>query len=478
MKNNKTLSKILIILTIITVNLIAFAGIYVKDKNTTKNIVKENILGMNLKGYRFISLNPSTQTKEVYYDAQGNKLSSESEAYDESGNLKEGYKQETEKINKEEDLTQENFVKMKEIIENRLDKLGIVQYNIKLDKWTGQIIVELIEDSKTDEIISYLTGYNGQFSLIDSETKEVLITSNEVKDAKVMYAEQQTGTAVYMDIELNKKGKEKLKEVTKMYATPQEDTQNNEEQNNNEQTTEGEQNQTTEEQKNEKKVIMQVENQDVLTTTFDKQITNGVIPITMGTATTDEELSEYKEQAVITATMIASGETKLQYSVQDNNFVSPTVNKETIKFIVIATIIIIVIGAILWIAKYKVNGIYAVISYIGAIAIFNILLRYTNAVISLETIVAIYAILVANYAFINCLLEKIKNGQNIELSFKEAILEKLNIILPISVIAVAFTFMGWLPIFSIGMALFWGIITIISTNYLFTKNLIIEQDIK
>ena len=123
MKNNKLLTKVLIILIIIAVTLIAFVGIYVKDKNTTKNIVKENMYGMNLKGYRSISLVPSTETETIYYDAEGKKVEKQSDAIDENEDLKEGYSKQEEQVNKNEVLTAENFEEMKQIVEKRLKKL-------------------------------------------------------------------------------------------------------------------------------------------------------------------------------------------------------------------------------------------------------------------------------------------------------------------------------------------------------------------
>lgn len=468
MKNNKLLTKVLIILIIIAVTLIAFVGIYVKDKNTTKNIVKENMYGMNLKGYRSISLVPSTETETIYYDAEGKKVEKQSDAIDENEDLKEGYSKQEEQVNKNEVLTAENFEEMKQIVEKRLKKLGVTHYNIKLDKWTGQIVVELLEDSKLDEIVSYL-NYKGQFAIIDAETKEVLINSDRVKSARVMYSEQQLGTAVYINIELDKEGKEKLKEVTSTYVKIEE---NNETDENNAEKSE------EETATKEKQVTMQVENQDLFSSAFEKPITDGIMSITLGTATDNETLSEYINQANVMATIINSGETDIQYTISENISISATTNSETIKIILIVTAIIVAIGMILWISKYRINGLYAVISYIGAISILSIFMKYANVIISLETIVAVYIILIANYVFISSLLRKVRENKEMNDAFIECVLEKLNIILPISIIAVVFTFMGWLPVFSIGMTLFWGIITLAITNYLFTKNLFVDENVK
>lgn len=463
MKNTKLLTKILIILIIIAVTLIAFVGIYTKDKNTTRNLVRENKFGMNIKGYRFVSLNPSTQTEEIYYNSEGKKVEA-SEANNDEGNLKEGYTKQNEKVNKDEVLTSENYEKMKKIIENRLQRLGEIQYNVKLDKWTGQVIVEIEEDTHTDEVISHLT-YKGQFAIIDEETKEVLIDSNKIKNVRVMYSNQEVGTGVYVNIELNAEGKEKLKEITSTYIAT---------------TTQGETTQDgeSEDETTEKKVTVQVENQDLFSTSFENQITDGILSMTMGIATDDETLSQYIEQANEMATIIGSGETDVIYSVAENFAVSSTIGNNVLKIVLIATVVIVLIGLIFLIIKYRMNGLYACIVYIGTISIISICLKYANVIITLETIVAIYAILIANYILISALLRKVKENKEVDKAFMETMLENLNIIFSLTAIAVVFTFMGWLPVASIGMTLFWGIITVLLTNYLFTKNLIENEDSK
>ncbi|MCI8310597.1 MAG: hypothetical protein HFJ45_10765, partial [Clostridia bacterium] len=277
------------------------------------------------------------------------------------------------------------------------------------------------------------------------------------------------GTSVYINIELDKEGTEKLKEITSTYVEIEESNEtdaNNAGESAEETTTK------------EKQVTMQVENQDLFSSAFEKPITDGIMSITLGTATDNATLSEYIEQANVMATIIGSGETDIQYDISENVSISATTNSETIKIIAIVTVIIVVIGMILWIVKYKINGLFAVISYIGAISVLNMFIRYANVIISLETIVAIYTILIANYVFISSFLKKVKEDKEINDAFIECVLEKLNIILPISIIAVVFTFMGWLPVFSIGMTLFWGIITLALTNYLFTKNLFVNENLK
>lgn len=51
----------------------------------------------------------------------------------------------------------------------------------------------------------------------DSESGEILLNNDDVKDAKVLYNNTQAGVNVYLEIVFNKQGKEKLQEISKTY---------------------------------------------------------------------------------------------------------------------------------------------------------------------------------------------------------------------------------------------------------------------
>lgn len=184
MKKN-ILNKVLVILIIILLSLISFAGIYVKKGNTRKNILKDYNLGMNLEGARHITLTVDKTENTIVYDAEGKETT---DGYLEDGvTLKEGYTKSVEKQNKEEVLTKENYDKTKQIIEKRLKKLGVQEYIVNRDEVSGNIDIQLPENTDTDTVASYLT-YKGEYTIIDSDTKEVLIDNSMVKEAKVLYS--------------------------------------------------------------------------------------------------------------------------------------------------------------------------------------------------------------------------------------------------------------------------------------------------
>lgn len=170
MKNNIGL-KILVVLAVVAICLMSFVGIYKKDKSQIVNILPQYKLGMELNGAREVVLKVSDETNEVIYDEQGNVTEN---GLDEQGNLKEGYKKENVKVNKDEILTQDNFKLAKQIIEKRLEAMGVYEYEVRQNMENGTITIELPENDDTDAIISNLS-YAGKFEIVDSQTRRNFI---------------------------------------------------------------------------------------------------------------------------------------------------------------------------------------------------------------------------------------------------------------------------------------------------------------
>ena len=68
MKVDKGLKIALVILLIVLVSIISFAGLYVQDKKSMVNVLKDYQLGMDLKGSRVVTTNVGTGNKTIYYD--------------------------------------------------------------------------------------------------------------------------------------------------------------------------------------------------------------------------------------------------------------------------------------------------------------------------------------------------------------------------------------------------------------------------
>jgi preprotein translocase subunit SecD len=441
MKKSK-LVKSLTILVIIVIALVSFAGILVKEQGTMTNVLKDYSLGMSLNGGRVAIFSVSDETEDVIYDADGNVTT---DGEDEDGNLKEGYTKESVAINGEDVLNETNYNKVKKVMENRFDNMGVNEYTVKVNSKNGDIIVELPEDTYTDTIISDLT-YTGKFEIKDNDTDEVLLNNDDLKEASVMYGSTTSGTVVYLNIEFNKDGAKKLQDVSNTYVESTDDDGND----------------TT------KKISIELDDESLLTTYFDEEITTGILQLTIGSATTSSEtLASYIEQANEVAGLIGSGVMPIEYELQENNYISPVINNTTLKVIICAIFVLVIITFIYWIAKFKVNGIFGAISTVGLVAIILLLVRYANVVISIESIVAGIAILISNFIVLQYALTKFAKGtENKKEIIKQTYKRYASILCPIYIMAIVFTFINWLSIASIGMILFWGMTSLALYNYI------------
>lgn len=451
MKKSK-LGKVLTVLVIIAICLISFGGILVKKQGQMQNLLPDYNLGMNLSGARVAKFVVSDETQEIIYDAEGNVAT---DGKNEDGSLKEGYTKQEKKVNSEEILNEENYAQAKNIIEKRLKKMGVSEFNVRQNSKTGEMIIEIPEDTYTDEVIGNLT-YAGKFEIKDSQTDEVLIDNKNIKASSAVYGSTETGTAVYLSIEFNKEGKQKLEEITKTYIS----------------STDEEGNDTT------KKISIELDDETMLETYFGETITTGILQLSIGSpSTSNEEVASYIKQANMVASLIDSGDMKIHYELEENNYISAPIDNLIAKSIFGIILVILVVGFIYWIVRYKLNGIFAVISYIGMIATSLLAIRYANVTISIEAIVSLVSILVANYFFMQYVLkELVKGEENKTEIIKQAYKRYASILCPLLIVAVVFTFTTWLPITSIGMTLFWGMFVATIYNYIVIKLLLDRKE--
>lgn len=447
----KTIKILTIILLIVLVSMVGFFGIYKQNKNQMANIVKDYTYSMELNGARTIKL----------------ALNSE---------------------NSDETKTEENYNKAKKVIEKRLNKLNVQEYNISLNKTTGEMIVEIPEDSNTDTIVSNLTTV-GKFEISDSDTNEVLMNNEDIKSSSVLYNTTSSGTSVYLEIAFNKDGKKKLEDISKTYVKSENNTtenntvENGTEENtsteNSEEATNTENTTTDSTSTTEKKITMKIDDEEIMSTSFDEAITTGKIQLSVGSATSDTStLNGYITQAQNVATVLDSGNLPVKYDLEKNQYILSDITEQDLSNIAIVIAVVSVIGIVVLIVKYKTNGLLAGISFIGLAAIYALLVRYTNVTISIESICGIVVMLILDYIFTTMLLKNINklNKEEVENVFGKATTETyvkfFNRILPICIIAIVFCFGKWVPINSFGMISFWGLVIITIYNTIVTRNLL------
>lgn len=456
----KAIKILTIILTIVLVSMIGFLGIYVQKQNRMENIVKNYDYAMDLKGARIVSIKPEEDKETIIKDAQGNEIEEEltDEEIEEKGYTKEEVDKNAEK------LTLENFKQAKEIIIKRLEQLGLNDYNIALDEQTGEIKIEIEENNSTNSIISDLYT-TGNFEISDSETEEVLLDNQYIKESKVGYISETNGTSVCLQIELNSEGKTKLEEITNTYKTNEESEEENttEEDSETEETDtteEAETEETSEEESKQKEIIMKINDQTIMTTSFDEPIRTGKMQLTVGSASSDAKtINEYAEKALSYATILNNGKLPMDYEISGNEFIYSDITNQEILYVMLGIAVISALALIYLIIRYKLHGLLASFSFVGFASILLLLIRYANVVISIGTVFAGVIALAVDYLILIKLLKKKEKSEFVTFFFKT---------IPITICSIIFCFMDWIPIASFGMTLFWGVILILVYNYLVT----------
>lgn len=463
------------ILAIIVICLISFVGIYTKNANRMENQVKDYDLSKDLKGYRELVFKVSDATEVL--DSNG-KVVGNTDEYGDSSIETNSYQKSENKINASEDLTKENYEKAKSIIEKRLKSLNVEDYNLSLDEENGNIYLQIPENSDTDHTVSNILQV-AKFEVKDQDdTSNVLVTNDDLKKISAVYNTTSSGTTVYLQIEFNKNGKNILKQIsTGDYATDENltnttnttgNTSEDENTNSNENTS------SEEETKTQKKIILSIDNNDMITTSFDDPIEDGIMDLSMNQATTDQDsISDTLQSASTIAAVVNSGKMPLTYKVAENNYVNTDITSNMLKKAMYVVIAIVIVALVVLIIKYKSVGLLASISYIGFVGLELLLIRYTNVTISLESIVAGIILLAVNYLITYRLIKVHETDSELKKKvysneFKSIIIKSI----PIFIIAIIFVFMKWTKIATFGMFMFWGLLLSIIYNYIVTKDML------
>ena len=485
-KNIKKVKVLVIFSLLILISLIALLGIYKFQKGVWSNLIPEYKFGMDIAGSRELryEVDNSENEKYVYVDENGNimgevwKDGNSITAESEASSVTEGqaventeenneisYQKETRiiKSNPEEFLTKENFEKVKNIIQKRLDDQEISEYNIRIDDVTGKIVVEIANDNDEVQNVENLLRQAGKFQIIDYQNGLELMNNSDIKNVSVVYSNNKS-FSTYLQIEFNKEGAEKLREISKKYVEIKEEKDTHEE---NVEVT-GEETKTDEETI-KKMISITLDDTIMMTTYFGEEMTQGILQIQIGDSTTDsKKFLENQKNAKRIATVLNSGIFPVKYNIETDNFVKSEITSDVCSRTKIGFIIAIFVVSILLTIKYKLNGLIASILNIGYISTLSLVIRYTNVQITLNSLISALLVIGMNYIFVTMILKDIQENNKAN-AFLNNIKSFYLTILPVVVIAIVFTMTTSLQISSIGMMLFWGILLIAFYNTLFTR---------
>ena len=422
-KKSRLLTIVLTIACIVLISIISFVGVYVQDKNIMKNVLPEYVLAKDLKGYRMVELKAIIEDEEeteTETEEENKEEVEETAETAEENQADSEQKEVTEEENKNDDKKkerEENYKKSKKIIEKRLELMGATNFIIRPNKETGTIILEFPEDAETDHLVGGLAS-KGRFEILDKETHELLMDNNDIDYVQAGYGQTSTGsTAVFINIQFNKEGTAKFKDITNKYVQTVVEKENTEEETATEETATTEE--ATEEEKDSqeekdntetitKEVILELDGEEMLSTYFTREISNGLFQLSMGSSSssTAEQMQDYMKKAINLSALLNTETLPVGYEVEQNKYIAANITEKLIAMIVIIPGIALILGFVYMIIKHKGKGILASISMIGYVAVLLLALRYCNVALSFGGIISIYFSILLAYLMILSMLKE------------------------------------------------------------------------
>lgn len=524
----KKVKIITIILAIIAITLVAFGGVYIQTQNRMENKVKDYQLGKELEGERVIELKIKSDSDESENTETSEETDGTTEENTENAEATDSTAEETESEQTIIDAeTLEKCKTVKKTIEKRLKALGSEDYTISLNEQDGTIRVELPEDDSVDSYAYFLYA-TLNIDVKDEESEEELISDSMIKKATYSYGSNNSGSyQVYLELELNKDGQAKLKEIQNDYAIlstevqeiedakkdEEESTDENNQSSETETSTEGETAETEtpaegetaetetptegessentatdgEEAQNDTAENESTENTEptkkiaklyIDGTEFDvDRIEGNKIRVLMGSQTSNTtNLNNYLAQAAEISMMENSGKYPISYEIVTNRYEFSNITKTDLMYFALAIAIILLVILLVYCIIYKSAGILASFSFIGFVAVFSLLLRYTNVAISIEGISAIIITILLNLKLNQELLSRTKKINMVKEAMKATYKNIFLMIIPIMILTIVFCFAKWSSLNSFGLIMFWGIILVAIYNYIVTRTLLMLRE--
>ena len=474
-KSSRIIRNVVVVLSILILSLIAFVGIFVEVDGVYENTVPGLNYGMELSGTRELRylLSTAEEEKEVYVDDEGNIKGFVPEATDsaekdqaedlisinttvdeDAGKDEEttdgkvaGYKTEKRVIKANPDeKTLVDFENTKKIIQTRLGKEKEIEYNIRLDTLSNnELILEVPNDEAYVDYVRFMVERKGKFELLDKDTRVVLMDNSYIKEvtAGVGNALNNDGTQragysqVYLLVTLTDEGRETIKNISNEYREQLDEEGN----------------------RTNKVITLEIDGVKLLETAFTSEYNNNILQIPIGEPlNTSEDILVLLEQAEIYATVVDTGVLPLEYHLSSDNFIHSPITDDIRNIVLIVFAAVLIVFAVLFIVKFKLNGLYASLLNVGYIALVVLVIKYTSILITIPASLAIIAGIVINMVFMYMYLNRIKNDVTSKEAFKEVFKKVYVAIVPLIIIAIIFTCIGNAVVGSIGTVLFWGIL--------------------
>lgn len=448
MKNSKKLKLILIILICVLIILSGIFGIYAKKSNTYANLIPDYTFASDIKGATVLELEVDTSKDTIYLDKDGNEVDSSKVTED---NKKE-YTTKEVPTNAEENLNTENYKKCLDIMKERLKLLDAAQYQLDLNETDGKIILTVSDDYIED--IESILPMEGKLQVINSDTEEVMLDYTDFKSAEATYASLDEEVRTYISLKLNESGIEKYNNLVNDKVTV-ENAENNEEE--------------TESEEIKLKVLFDSDEIAEITKDDLTLVGGKKLRITTGSGlTSNSEIQSQLNMNTVVSRLATIGKMPVVYKLTVEEFMNNNI-KDYISYIVIGLIAVAVIFSIIFILRYKLNGLLAVLGFVTNAALFLIVIRLTNIEISLNSFAGILGVIVLYAMISNILLKELKNEQKAFVdNVKVAVLNSLDLLIIALILLVVLTFTNMALINTVGLLIFWGWLITVLGNLIFT----------
>ncbi len=462
------LAKLIVVLLIVLVSLISFLGIHKRNLNTWKSILPDYQFSKELSEIRTFEFSVDTSTKDKSSDENTAENTTGNTTENATNTVAEGTTENTNNtanttdtnstnttaeqvpVNDPTALTKENYLKTKEIVENRLKDFGIADAEVTVNEKNGKLAVSVPYEGTTDYSAA-LASQKGKIEIIDSETKEVLMDRSMIKKASAYYQQannNDSATATTNDtvsynlgvkLTFTSEGQKKLNELSKTYI------------------------ETTDEngETSQKTITVQIDGEDKYITYFtpDGEYTELAIPLYRSVSTDDMDTfnSDYKD-CFVTQTILNNDEFPITYKLTSGSFIESDLGENFVKGLSIAGIVILAIVIVLTIVKNKKDGFFASIIEIGYIAILLLIIRAASVSLTLSGILTIAIMSIINYFLLLTFMKTEKAIDKLE-KFGNFILT----IIPFIITIVVFALGKEINTQSIGSVGIWGIFGLIYT---------------
>ncbi len=461
----RILMSILLVLLSIAVIVIAFVGIYVPKQNKLKNIIPDYKLGTEVDGiieYRLVP-DDTEEEQEVWVDSKGNirgyvedgsehthedettEVTSDLEEAEDTTSNDTGFNEEVRTIKANDDsvLTTENFEKSKKLLEKKLENAGATEYAIRLDEKTGEMVVELSKNDDVATIYQTAIASQGKFDVIDYQTGVVLLDRSNLKDAQVVTSlDDETNLYdVYLQLSFDEKGAELIREISKKYV----------------EYTDSDGNTQTD------RISVRLDGSAIMTTYFGQEYTDSALNIPILNGVAPEDLNVSAKSVDDVATLLRLEEMPVKY-VQDGGalFIETGISWNIMTYVYWSIIAILVVTLLVFMIKFGPRGFLAGIMNACLVGLVTLVLKFTETVISISSLVSLYTVIALNIIFLIKYLKKLKNGESD--GYSSVVKRYYSVIFPLVIVSFVYTFFVSATVSGFGTVLFLGLLLQIIYN--------------